>query len=165
MLAIKVSGLNQLLLKLDRHKLRVQKSIAKAKVDLATRVFTDVVEGSPQWSGNLAANWDIEVGASKASYSPIAGYSATEWNKGGSYEVGHPLAIGMAMPHLSKLSEVKWNSKINVVNYTPYGSEVEAGQGPNGRPIRPENYVYGQIAMVAYAVMKHGATSSRSISI
>lgn len=165
MLAIKVSGLNQLLLKLDRHKLRVQKSIAKAKVDLATRVFTDVVEGSPQWSGNLAANWDIEVGASKASYSPIAGYSVTDWNKGDKYEAGHPLAVSMAMSNLGKLSEVKWNSKINVVNYTPYGPEVEAGNGPNGRPIRPENYVYGQIAMVAYAMMKHGALSNMSKKI
>lgn len=165
MFAVKTRGLTALLQKLDRHKVRVQKNIVKAKVDLATKVFMSVVEGSPQWSGNLAANWKVELGGSGAAYSPIPGYDPANWATTDAYVVGHPIAVGQAIPELQKLSGAKWDSRIAISNSTPYASEVEAGHGPNGRPIRPENYVYGQIAMVAYAMTKFGVLSNTSKTI
>lgn len=165
MFAVKTRGLAALLQKLDRHKAYVQRGIVKAKVDLATKVFMSVVEGSPQWSGNLAANWKIELDGAGAGYSPIANYKPLGWSSSEVYEMGHPTAIGHATPELQNLSKVRWNSRIGVSNSTPYASEVEAGQGPEGHMIRPENYHYGQIAMVAYAMTKFGVLSNTSKTI
>jgi hypothetical protein len=72
--------------------------------------------------------------------------------------VGDDPAVSTTLAReLAKVADIRWNSKVQLVNYTPYASEVEAGTGPNGKPIRKENYKYGQIAMAAYVVTKYSS--------
>lgn len=37
---------------------------------ISLKLFKHVVQGTPQWSGNLAANWKMTVGVPAAGYSP-----------------------------------------------------------------------------------------------
>lgn len=153
-----MTGLDQMMAKLKKHELLMKGKIAATKRKLVTDIFTDLVKGSPQWSGNLASNWYIEFHGIKGNYDPIAGYSQSEWRRDDPYNLGDDPAVSATLQReLPKVAQIKWNSNVRLVNYTPYATEVEAGQGPNGRDIRPENYKYGQIAMVAYAMTKYGA--------
>lgn len=160
MLSIRTKGLDKLLRNLEKRQVQVKKAIAKAKMDLAQQVFTSVVEGSPQWSGNLAANWRLVVGEGVISYQPIGNYDPENWRTTPHYKMGHPLAVGMANAQLANLAAVRWDSKIKIGNAVPYADDIEAGQGPKGGPLRDVNYLYGQIAMVGYAMAKFKTLSN-----
>ena len=158
MLTVKARNLEGFMAKLRKHKLLVQGQIASTKRRLVTDVFTDLVKGSPQWSGNLASNWTIEFHGRQGSYNQIPGYKEQGWANDEPYKVGDDPAVSSTLAReLAKIADIRWNSKVQLVNYAPYASEVEAGTGPNGRPIREENYKYGQIAMAAYVVTKYSS--------
>ena len=159
MFSVKARGLSGLLKKLERHQARVKRGIATEKAKLARKVFVSVVEGSPQWSGNLAQNWNLELGTARGRYQAVMGYNPENWYRPEPFQAGDDPATTIALYTLPKLTQLKWNTPIRITNYTPYAAQVEAGQGPNGRPIRPDNYRYGQIAMVGYAMLKFGALS------
>lgn len=155
---LKMTGIEGMMAKLKRHELLVKGKIAETKRRLVTDIFTDLVKGSPQWSGNLASNWYIEFTGSKGSYRPVAGYSDNNWQRDEPYQLGDDPAVTSTLDReLPKVSQIKWNTNVKLVNYAPYALEVEAGTGPDGKPIREENYRYGQIAMVGYVSTKYNA--------
>ena len=165
MLEVEVKGINAMVAKLRKHQLIMQGKITETKRKLVRDVFTDLVKGSPQWSGNLASNWYIEFHGNKGSYSPIDNYDPQNWKDVEHYQAGADPAVSRTLQReLSKLNQIRWNSKVQIVNYTPYAQEVEDGQGPGYKGIRPENYKftgtgskqYGRIAMKEYVLMKYG---------
>lgn len=161
MLKIQPKNLKGFMDKLRKHKLLVEGHITETKRRLVTDVFTDLVKGSPQWSGNLASNWYIEFHGITGSYSPVSGYDEKKWYREDPYQVGDDPAVSQTLAReLAKVPKIRWNSKIDIVNYTPYAANVEAGEGPMGRPIRDENLRYGQIAMAAYAATKYSKLST-----
>jgi hypothetical protein len=128
-------------------------------------VFTDLVKGTPQWSGNLASNWYI-----------VTSNMASPRHRKVAVRVGNrvpweiiPMAIGKRLKRgdnpavadtlsreLPVLANIKYNSKVVFVNTAPYASEVEAKKGPGGRDIRPQNLSEtGAILMVTYVKMKY----------
>lgn len=169
MLAVKTPGLERMLAKLRKHKDYVKRSIAHSKLTLAGQVFKSVVEGSPQWSGNLASNWRIDIGSNRAIYKELSTYDPVNWHTQIPYFAGHERAVGIAMgQHFGKSGSIVanyWNKKIYVSNATPYAAEVELGVAPEDFSIRPENYTYGQIAMVGYAMTKFGALRNKVTKI
>lgn len=155
---IQMKGLDKMLAKLKKHQLIREGRVAETKRNLTRDVFKDLVAGSPQWSGNLASNWFIEFHGMVGAYEPIEGYSEDAWSRNDPYKLGDdPAASNTLARELPKIAQIRWNTKIRIVNYAPYAKDVEAGQGPDGRDIRPENYRYGQIAMVGYVTTKYGA--------
>lgn len=121
---------------------------------LVRKVFTDLVENSPQWSGNLASNWRIGSGG----YAQITGYNPQDWYKENPYQVGSDPAVAMTlMREVPKLDAITYKSPVRIFNPTPYAADVEAGQGPNGRPIREVNKLaeYGGVAMIGYVNQKY----------
>lgn len=155
MLKIQAKGLEGMLDKLKKHNLLVKGQVAAVKRNLVKDVFTDLVKGSPQWSGNLASNWYIEFHGNKGFYNPIIDL---EPDRVEPYQLGDdPTVTNTLNRELGKIGQIKWNSKVQIVNYTPYATEVEEGIGPRGAQIRPENYKYGQIAMVGYVMIKYGS--------
>ena len=158
MLKIEAKGMDGMIAKLKKHKLLMEDEITDTKQRLAKLVFTDLVRGSPQWSGNLASNWYIEFHGNTGSYRPIPGYSEENWQRTEGedlYQVGDDPAVSNTIGReLPKIPSIRWNSKVTIANYTPYAAEVEEGIGPFG-PIRDVNYKYGQIAMVGYVMAKY----------
>ena len=158
MIKMQVKYLQGMPNKLKKHELQAKGNIAATKRRLVKDVFTDLVKGSPQWSGNLAQNWYIEFHGFTGTYEPIPGYDEKNWNEGEHYQVGANPAVARTLGReVPRIAQIRWNSKVQIANYTPYAEEVEAGQGPDGKPIREENYKYGQIAMVGYVNVKYNA--------
>lgn len=129
---------------------------------LGRLIFTDLVTNSPQWSGNLASNWRIGSG----SYSQISGYENWQEYANEPYRMGDDPAVSMTlMREMQKLSAVTYRDEIHISNPTPYASEVEAGEAPNGRPIREENKLaeYGGVAMIGYVTTKYGKLGGKKL--
>jgi hypothetical protein len=162
MLTVKAKGVAGLKSKLKQHQVRVKKAIADELSGIAKTVFTDLVKGSPQWSGNLASNWYIEIDGNAASYRPIPTYSPDNWHKQTPYVMGDDPAVSNTLAReLPKLTNVKFTSSISLANYAPYATSVEEGVSSSGKPIRSENLLYGQVAMVGFAVAKYKITANK----
>lgn len=153
-----LKGVDSMVAKLKKYELLAKGRVAETKRRLVRDIFTDLVKGSPQWSGNLASNWYIEFHGNTGAYREIADHDSNNWYREDPYQLGDDPAVGATLAReLPKVAQIRWNSKVSLVNYTPYATDVEEGQGPDGRDIRPENYKYGQIAMVGYVSMKYSA--------
>ena len=158
-------GVDNMMRKLDKHKLLVLGSIAATKRQVVTAVMVDLVKNSPQWSGNLASQWYVEFHGHKGSYRPIPDYvEPHSWRyTDDHYSMGDDPAVSQTIAReKAKIENIRWNSKVQIINYAPYASDVEAGFGPEGfsgqpRPIRPENILasYGKVAMAAYVTTKY----------
>ena len=156
MLKIKAKNIDGFIAKLKKHQLIVEGQVTETKRRLVRDIFTDLVQGSPQWSGNLASNWYIEFHGNTAKYKKIRDYKVRDWRREDPYHVGKdPAVIKTLNRELPKIADIRWNSKIQIVNYAPYAASVEMGVGPEGRKIRDVNYKYGQIAMAGYVVAKY----------
>ena len=156
MLKIKAKNIDGFIAKLKKHQLIVEGQVTETKRRLVRDIFTDLVQGSPQWSGNLASNWYIEFHGNTAKYKKIRDYKVRDWRRKDPYHVGKDPAVTKTLNReLPKIADIRWNSKIQIVNYAPYAASVEMGVGPEGRKIRDVNYKYGQIAMAGYVVAKY----------
>lgn len=135
----------------------IEANINSVHREVVRRIFTDLVLHSPQWSGNLALNWYIGSGG----YRPIAEYSS--YGSVEPYSMGSDPAVSMVLARETrKITALSYKQPVSIFNAAPYAAEVEAGQGPNGRPIREINKLeaYGGVAMVGYADMKYNQLKS-----
>lgn len=156
MISIKPKGIDGFLRKIRQKDLVMKGKVTEIKRKIVKDVFEDLVKGSPQWSGNLASNWYIDFHGAKSSYSPISNYHPTSYQDSDRYSVGmNPAVSDTINRESSKISQIRWNTNVTITNQAPYAKEVEEGKGPGFKKIRPENFKYGQVAMVGYVMTKY----------
>ena len=162
---MEIKGIDAVVKRLEKGKALVNNSITETKRKVVYDVYEDLVRLSPQFSGNLAKQWYIEGGGHKGRYSKIPQYIGPKSKRTrtltSEYHRGSDPAVSEAiMRELGKLGDIRWNSKVRIVNYAPYAADVEEGLGPIGKdgnplPIRPENLYYGRVAMSAFVINKY----------
>lgn len=167
-MGIGFTGIDAAIAKLQRNKLLVRGQLTDTKKRLVRHVLTDLIMNSPQWSGNLVAQWHLELHGSRGAYRQIAEYVPPEQFRGRSdpNQMGDLPAHVVLQEQLALISLIRWNSKIRITNYAPYASEVEDNIGPasndatqdgDHKGIRLENRLasYGRVAMIGYVEMKY----------
>jgi hypothetical protein len=155
--------------KLRKQEKRYKMGITVRYQKLVFKMFKDVVEHTPQWSGNLASNWVIEVGSvgeGQGGYRQLPSYAGVNWKGTAAKQAGHSDAVAIAISYAEgsdRIGSIRWNSRVSIANHTPYAAQVEQDKAPDGRDIREENkftipYVnsYG-IAMAEYLKAKYSA--------
>ena len=162
MAVLQVKGTQAFMAKLRKDKARIEGKVARVHRNLIAGIFTDLVKNSPQWSGNLASQWQITYAGMPAVYNPIPDYYLeSSWGSlagANPYKMGDNPAVSATLAReLAKLPLIKYNHKVVITNPTPYASDVEAGEGPNGTEIRKENHLesYGGVAMLGYVEHKY----------
>lgn len=165
---IHITGIEQTIKKLRNAAERHELTVTRAYQNFIRTVFTDIVQHTPQWSGNLASNWRIEVGRywqGRVRYDQLSTYK----NDGSYKSINEPFSAGLnpavddaLLEAEYSIQNIKWNSRIRIVNYTPYAEDVEVGLPPeDSGGFRDKNLFHGPnvpahgIAMVAYAEMKY----------
>lgn len=147
---------------------------AKIEADLNRRhqrlirtMLTDLVMHSPQWSGNLATQWQVVKASGKGTYRPIMKAA----DKGSfrariAYAMGDDPAVATTLLRESeKIDRITYKDKVKFVNKTPYAKEVEdameteSGQMASGGKLRLENLIpyFGGVGMIGYIDMKYRA--------
>ena len=170
---LEIKGIQDTIKKLQNAAVAYQISVTEAKKNLAWTIFRDLVEHTPQWSGNLASNWYIEVGGaySGTSHYKRASMYAEKLPPGKAdpepYSAGMDPAVSATLNRAlgeldldefaafkntrnygsltsGAVSRIRWNSTIRIVNTTPYAEDVEAGVAPEGtKGIRDVNLFHG----------------------
>lgn len=117
------------------------------------RVFKYLVYGTPQWSGDTAANWRYSIGSPSSEYSEIAN-KALGWNDDRKYrtdgwepyQVMHHLAAEGAVSRANDGPKPRWRDKVFFTNNTPIAPDLDA----EPKWLRPVNLVNGAQITVNY---------------
>lgn len=140
-----------------KHKTEAAKAKIKSKAtDYVRRqvkqAYKTALRVSPQWSGNYAYNWFIEVPGNKGAYDrrfKVLPFTAITNPK----QAGDREAIEAAEKHLDDmLKHVKWNSNVRLVNYAPVAPMIEQGLVK----LRDRNRAFiGSGGVIAYLEFKY----------
>ena len=150
---LRSKGTQALMAKLRKDRNKLVNNLAETHRNLVAAQFVDLVFMTPQWSGNLASNWRIEFTGHEDAYSPAMKYG--KHNKM-PYSIGSdPVVRETVYREFQKIPAIRYNTKVTFVNHTSYAQEVQQGHGPNGKPLRPENLIYGPTIMTAYLETKY----------
>ena len=154
-----VQGLRSFQRSIQAAKARKLGQITKAYQKFVGEVFEDLVMHTPQWSGNLAVNWQIRL----TNDGPA---TVVPWFKKGhtggfmdntfkSVQIGDGEAAMYAMEHaVDQISKMHWNTKVRFENPVDYAMQVNEGEGPAGKELRPQHLPPFDM-MMYYVVAKY----------
>lgn len=165
---IELSGTRNLVQLMRKDITRLKGGVQKTHQNLVRNMLRDVVVNTPQWTGELAMHWGLEFhgGTAPSFTTQFSSVSKNPWAayKDGwrPYMKGMEPAVSYALARENvKIADIKYNSKVSIVNKMPYASEVEEGRGPRGRGIRVvnQNAGYGKGMMIGYLQAKYSNRS------
>ena len=159
MLEIDTSGVPAFTSWLDAEVVRVELELRQLYRAWAVKIFSTIVELSPQWSGNLAANWFIEANHATATPQWIAGppHAQNGVTRGPPlYSRGMAPATDISMARAAAAPIFSLRDTVYIHNPVDYADEVENDTStPRIRPINriPRSEV-GKVAMVHHAAAR-----------
>lgn len=168
MIKVDTSGVAAFRQQMKLEMARLDREITAAFVGWTVEVFRGLVERSPQWSGNMAANWNYSVHTPDFSYTQIANKTGDDgridhWRENqGIFQVGHPLAVGDAMARMQSVPKGTWRDLVYISNATPtedgwpLAEAIEEGRVK----LRPVNLIPGSQQLIAYTIMRESQRSS-----
>jgi hypothetical protein len=138
-------------------------------------VLDEAVRVSPQWSGNYAINWGIETKAA-GSWQVQKSLKVDPWtdlekwdigtdgkqsgskygdfrlSKGLAKSAGDPIALAFARKNKNYevIAEIKWNTKVRLVNYAKVGDLIDSGEVK----LRKVNLIPGNKGVAEYLKSK-----------
>ena len=163
-LDLNTSGVDGFIRALKKELARVNKETLAVYTKWATTIHADIVRLTPQWGGNLAASWYLDIGAPSSGAQELGDPSVRKFDSPGTgrqpYSRGLDPAVSISLARGKKFKIPALTAKVFIHNPVSYADEVEADSGPN--PIRAVNRVprseTGKVAMVYHAHTKYSLT-------
>jgi hypothetical protein len=146
-------GLNTFVTKTKKQQAQIKQGAENFVRNKVKAVLKDLVLEAPQWSGNTAASWRIDL-----NYMPAVDYILPEadWRtvnpirfRGG--EEAWTLALAANRQHLAA---IKYNSIIRIINKAPYADDLATKSAVDLR-LREGNYIPGDILALRFVEAKH----------
>jgi hypothetical protein len=153
------SGIDAYIKAIDLEMARLDREISEVFYFWTTRIFVDLVRQSPQWSGDLATNWNYSVKEPNYSYTKIENKATGRDGVVDKrrmavgkivYQKDMDPAVAEALTRMKSVAPPTWRDTVYFANATPIAPYVEA----HSIYIRPVNLIQGQVAMIAYTVTK-----------
>lgn len=159
-----LSGLNNYRKKTEKQKARIKQGAANYIRANVRAVLKDLVLNTPQWSGDTAASWRIDLNYLPASDSPSA-LAVPDWNflnpQSSEYQGTPPRFLGdTAAWAVAKaeaegpLKAIRYNSVVRIVNTAPYAGEL-AVRSEDELKLRKGNFIPGDVMAVKYVSAKY----------
>lgn len=169
MIKIDTSGIAAFRKQLALEMARIDREISAAYYLWTVKMFTELVEGSAQWSGNLASNWNYSVGGADYSYTEIPNKrgNSTKINyqdgthRFGVFEAGANPAVADALSQMKTVPQPTWRDKVYMTNMTPTetGAYLEEEIAAGRIKLRPVNLVQGQVVTIESLAIKYGGNA------
>jgi len=165
-LDLDLSGLDEYIGWLEKEPARIKLEVTKALHKWALVVHADITRLTPQWSGNLAANWMLDVGAVTSGAEELGNPDVVSFYQPGDgvfgsapYSRGMQPAVSISLARAKAARLPALGESLYIHNPTTYAEEVEQDSGE--RPIRAINRVprteSGKVAMVYHAYTKYSS--------
>lgn len=153
---IDLTGLDQIdrfCADMDLAMAELDRGISFAYTAWTQNLFTDVVKNTPQFTGDLTANWRYSVHTPDYTYVPIPNKVENMkpyWQNVDVYKRGDEPAVSIALAHMLQVSKPTWRDEVYFTNSTPIADDVQ-----NQRiALRPVNLVAGAGLMIDYVLQK-----------
>lgn len=153
-----ISNLQTLRHSMDLAKDRIEGTVTDRYRKAVRIVLKDLAANTPQWSGDLAASWQVVVGkGAKAAYpeytplkSDFSRQLAPKWK-------GDGTAVDLALQRAEfDIASIRWNSHVSIVNVSKTLTEGEGGPPlTDERQLRPGNFIKGDFMAVKYVAHKY----------
>jgi hypothetical protein len=164
MLAIDTSGVPEYTAWLDKQAVALRLEVQEVFRSWCVAIHREIAELTPQWSGNLAANWAIDIGSPSTTAQELGDPSVRTVGSTDSpafgrdpYSRGMQPAVQESLARGQRLQLPGLAESVYIHNPVTYAAEVEEDSG--ARPIRAINRVprseTGKVAMVYHAYFKH----------
>lgn len=130
-------------------------------------VHEDITRLTPQWGGNLAANWYIDIGSPTSTGQELGDPGVRQFGQKSPgakapYSRGADPAVSLSLDRAKSFIVPSLTAKVYIHNPVEYADAVELDVGP--RPIRAVNRVpraeTGKVAMVYHAALKYSLTGN-----
>lgn len=119
-------------------------------------VYKSIVMVSPQWSGNLASNWNYSAGLPDLSYREITEKDLANSKVFQPYQVGSDPAVSTSLAKADGTKMVPWRSSVFITNATPEdkGGYLVNGMSDGSVKLRAVNLVPAQGAILSFTIEK-----------
>ena len=131
---------------------RLDLEISQEFVKWTTRICTDLIKGSAQFSGDMTANWNYSVNVPDFSYAetPLKYEYAKPHSLLTPLHMGHPDAVNTALAKMQAAQKPTWRDVVYMANATPIAEAVQEQR----IALRPVNLVAGQAITIDYIVRR-----------
>lgn len=139
---------------------RTQGTVTKRYRLYVANILHDLAANTPQWSGDLAASWQVKVGAkNQIAFDP--GYTELkqkEWRDVNPVQFrGYPTAVKTAMDkNAAAIASIRWNSKVSIQNVSQTLTVGDDEKGPlQEGDLRINNFIPGDFMAVQFVADKY----------
>lgn len=153
MVELDTSGIDQFLRELEEEQRSMNAWVQLKYYLLVQIVFSEILHGTPQWSGNLAANWYVGVNSMPESEHTIpekAAFWDSPTHAVEPHQMGDAPAMSISEPRVEGLVFSIYDD-VYIYNPTEIAPAVEA----HSIYIRPVNLLDGRVVMTQYAADKY----------
>lgn len=159
-----VANLKSVIQDFELAKARLEHKVTVRKQDIIRDMLADLAANTPQWSGDLAASWEVLVGAKSFSHGlPTTIFKSVPFEVPPPYIRGDLAAVGYArVANEEKIKTIRWNSLVSIVNISKTLQEGDEGNNPLTQQVadiniqkRPQNYIPGDFMAVHYVAQKY----------
>lgn len=164
-MALVIFGLNKYIRKTEKQKERIKVGAAEFTRRKVRAVLRDLVLNTPQWSGNTAASWKIELNYLDTDYTQSSLYLGSDddaWRNiiNSPKFKGDKEAWTVALAaNIKALEAIRYNSQIRIVNVGVYAGEL-ATAPERELKLRSGNYIQGDVMAVKTVTFKHKVFSN-----
>lgn len=131
-----------------------EEELSRRFTSFTQHVFASLVRSSPQWSSNLAGNWNYSVGTPDTSYNQAYDKGKPLRLSEKPFQRGDDPAVARTIARMTGVPAPSWRDTVYMTNATPadeggYLAELLENGKPN---LRPVNLIQGQVALFDYTV-------------
>ena len=155
---ISVTGLESVTRSVNAALARQKGILNRYYRSFVVEVLTELVENTPQWSGDLAASWRVQVEGvtSRTGGSSTTGFKSTPRVRPAPHFRGdEPALVYALMVNSDVIESIRYNSRVTIFNDNP---TADAINNPWSEELwlRPNNFIPGDVMAVAHAISKYG---------
>lgn len=143
-----------------REKAKVKGTATAVYQKFVKDILTDLAKNTPQWSGDLAASWEVVVSAKGVPSGYVSPFKRFPHEKDPPHKIGDMDAVKYALKNNKQtIDAILWNNIVSVVNFNPTIKAIETAyenSANKGREwLRPGNYIKGDFMAVNFVAHKY----------
>lgn len=150
-----ISNMNAVKHSIDQAKVNLKNTVSSQMRGVVTLMLRDLAANTPQWSGDLAASWQVVVGGEMA---PIGytGFKQVPYEHPAPHFKGDREAVDYTIQmNAGMLKQIRYNRSISIVNNNPTIAAIEVAGGEAWLRHSPDNFIAGDFMAVKYVAQKY----------
>jgi hypothetical protein len=155
-----VTGIDTFRKSLEGQMAAMHGRINAAYREFITNILTELVENTPQWSGDLAASWRVRAEGltSRSGGSSTTGFKRDPIERPPPFFKGDEPAIVYALSVNSEvIQSIRYNTRVTIFNDNPTAEIITQSD----IVLRPGNFIPGDVMAVAHTIAKYGNATMR----